>query len=156
MVSDSSAHVSNFNAHRSMQAEPSAWIDRTPDVADVVRLDVLRGALGRLGNIVWSVANAPLLPIGALMESNSLLGLHPTRGEFFEPDPYSSSIRSSTSSGRSANRARKTLDCVRAAYDRQVPATPATARRPWLDAPAGAVRQACRISKTGRPGRPQA
>ena len=74
---------------QSLQTEPSVWIDRTPDVADVVRLDVLRGALGRLANIVWRVATAAVLPIGALMESNALLGLHPTRGEFFEPDPYS-------------------------------------------------------------------
>jgi hypothetical protein len=89
MVSDSSANVSNFTDRPSMQAEHSAWIDQTPDVADVVRFDVLRGALGRLANIVWSVAKAPLLPIGALIESNALLGFHPTRGEFFEPDPFS-------------------------------------------------------------------
>jgi hypothetical protein len=88
MVSDSSIPVSDFNAHPTTHAEPSAWIDRTSRVADVVRLDALRGALGRLANVVWSVAKAPALPIGALMESNALLGLHPTRGEFFEPDPY--------------------------------------------------------------------
>jgi hypothetical protein len=54
-----------------------------------MRFDALRGALGRVANIVWSVAKAPLLPIGALMESNAVLGLHPTRGELFEPDPCS-------------------------------------------------------------------
>ena len=73
MISDSDARVSNFNARPSQQGEVSTWIDRAPDAARLMRIDVLRGALGRLGKIAWSVAKAPPLPIGALVETNALL-----------------------------------------------------------------------------------
>ena len=89
MISDSDSRVSGFNARSSQQSEASTWIDRAPDAARLMRIEVLRGALARLGEIAWSVAKALPLPIGALLETNALLGLHPTRGEFFEPDPFS-------------------------------------------------------------------
>jgi hypothetical protein len=86
MISDSSLPVSDVNARPSLQAGPATWIDCAAHLADTVRLAALRRALGRLASVMRSVATTPLLPIDALMESNALLGLHPTRGEFFDSD----------------------------------------------------------------------
>ena len=86
MISDSSFPVSNVNARPSLPAEPATWTDRAPHFAGNMSLAALRCALGRLASVVRSVAMTPLLPIEAFMESNALLGLDPTRGEFFAPD----------------------------------------------------------------------
>ena len=41
-----------------------------------------------IASFISSVAAAPLLPIGDLMECNALLGRHPTRGGFRELDDF--------------------------------------------------------------------
>ena len=89
MISDSSIPAPDVNSRPSLQAKPAPWIDRAADVGADTRLAALRRAVGRLASVVRSVATTPLLPIGAFMESNALLGLHPTRGEFSAPDRFS-------------------------------------------------------------------
>jgi hypothetical protein len=47
------------------------------------------GRLSRVVGYIQSVANAPLLPVEALMECNALLGRHPTQAGLVNPDPFS-------------------------------------------------------------------
>jgi hypothetical protein len=68
-----------------------------------MRLDALRCALGRVANIVWSVAKAPLLPIGALMESMLCWDFIHDGANSSSRTPALSSIRRRQISGRSAN-----------------------------------------------------